>query len=217
MRICFYCHHKEYLIYYYQAKEYTIRVVKYLKSHAVEDDYIFGIDALYTVKYAFPFLGLLLSSIGFVFLLFSIPNNLGPGIASSAIFVIIGIFFILFSKRVSNLHATIYTLNEDTAANHGKTTVFASRQLSLYVCILPLLFNARGGGIVHLPVYLVSNSPITYISRYETNILLLAEKAMNMGIVVLPVNGRTTAWIQQATNITPPEYPKVAYIQKKAN
>ena len=185
-----------------------------MKCQAVEDDYIFGKDILNTFKYVFPFIGLLISSIGLVFLLLSIPDSLGPGIASAAIFVAIGMIFILLSYKFSNLAATLYSLSEDTADNYGKTTISVNAKLPLFVSLLPLSFNIKGGRVAYLPVYLVSNTSIPYIPRYDTSALGLAKKAMDLGMVVLPVNRKTPAWIQQATSITPPEYPKIAYVQK---
>ena len=185
-----------------------------MNYQAVEDESIFSKDILNTFKYVFPFIGLLISSIGLVFLLLSIPDSLGPGIASATIFVIIGIFFILFSYKFSNLAATLYSLSEDTADNYGKTTISVNTKLPLFVSLLPLSFNIKGGRVAYLPVYLVSNTSIPYIPRYDTSALGLAKKAMDLGMVVLPVNRKTTAWIQQATSITPPEYPKIAYVQK---
>ena len=187
-----------------------------MKRRNTEDIYIFGRDKLYVFKFGFPFIGLILCGISLVFLPQAIqaPDNRGAGIASTAIFIAIGMFFILFSKRFVNMAATQYILYENAASNRRKTTVTVSTQLPVYTCILPLLINARGC-VLNLPVYLVSNSPISYIPRYKTNALGLAKNAMDLGIVVLPVNDKTTAWIHRVINITPPEYPKIAYIQKK--
>ena len=187
-----------------------------MKHRKVEDTYLFGRDVLLVFKYMFPFIGLVPIGFSLVFLPQAIysADNRGAGIAATAFFLALGMFFILFSRYFYNLSTTQYVLNESGASNHGKVTVSVSTELPVYTSLLPLLFNGRGGGIIQLPVYLVSNTPIPNIPRYGTLALDLAKKAMDLGIVVLPVNEKTTDWIRQATNITPPEYPKVAYIQK---
>ena len=181
----------------------------------VEDTYIFGRDALYVFKFIYPFIGLILWGISLVFLPQAIqsPDNRGAGIVGTAIFITIGMCIILFSKRFSNMAATQYFLHENAASNRCKTNVTVSMQAPVYTCILPLLFQTRAR-VISMPIYLVSNVPIPYIPRYKTGALGLAKQIIDLGIVVLPVNEKTTTWIHQATNITPPEYPKIAYVQK---
>ena len=187
-----------------------------MKQRKADDTYLFGKDMLFTFKYVFPLFGLILCCIAFVFFLQVIlpSEDRGAGIFATAIFIAMGMFFILFSRKFVNIFATQYILSENTVSNCGKVSTSASTQLPLFVCLLPLSYAPKGVIIKH-PVYLVSNTPIAYIPRYQTESLGLAKNAMELGIVVLPVNDKTTAWIQQATSITPPEYPKVAYVQNK--
>ena len=53
-----------------------------------------------------------------------------------------------------------------------------------------------------------------YFPNYENYAISLAKQAMDLGVVVLPVNKKTTAWVQKTITKAPPQYPKVAYFQK---
>ena len=186
-----------------------------MKQRKADDTYLFGKDMLYAFQYVFPLLGLICCCIALVFLPQAIlpSEDRGAGIAAAVFFIAMGMFLILFSRKYVNMFATQYTLSENTVGNCGKVSTSASTQLPLFVCLLPLSYAPKGVIIKH-PVYLVSNTPIAYIPRYQTEALGLAKNAMELGIVVLPVNDKTTGWIQQAINCVPPKYPKIAYMQK---
>lgn len=189
-----------------------------MRRKNIDDTYLFGKGMQYVYKWVIPIVGYMVCALSLLFLEPPIYSQAdwGPHIVAVAIFIGIGMSIILMSKKMYEIANVQYALTEDTASNHGKTTVSVSTQLPLYTCVLPLALSIKGV-VIHLPVYLLSNTPITYIPNCSTGGLGLAKKVMDLGIVVLPVNDKTTAWIYQATNITPPEYPKVAYIQKKAS
>ena len=186
-----------------------------MKHKKVGDNYILGKDFLIFLKIISLFLGLLTCSFSVPFILPAIKHNenWGASIISTLFFISLGMYLIIGGKTIKTLSATQYQLTENVASNHGKCTTFVSTELPIYICILPTRLYAKGAQF-NLPVYLLSNRPIIYFLNYETYAIGLAKQAMDQGIVVLPVNEKTTNWIQKTIQITPPEYPKIAYYQK---
>ena len=187
-----------------------------MRRKNIDDTYLFGKGMQYVYKWVIPIIGYMVCALSLLFLEPPIYSQAdwGPHIVSTASIMVIGMFLILRSKKIHKIANVQYTLTEDTASNHGKNPLSVSTQQPFYTCVFPIELGLRGGGVIPCPVYLLSNKPITYIPDHSTKALLLLKRVMDLGIVVLPVNDKTTAWMQQAIGTTPPEYPKIAYYQK---
>ena len=187
-----------------------------MKHNEGKGTYLFGKDMILVYKWVIPIIGHIFCAMSLMLLWPPVHSQAdwGPSIVAAAIFIGIGMFFILMSKKIREIVNIQYTLTEDTASNHSKNTLSVSTQQPFYTCVFPIELGLRGGGVLPCPVYLLSNKPITYIPNHSTKALLLLKKVIDLGIVVLPVNDQTTAWMQQTIGATPPEYPKIAYYQK---
>ena len=146
-----------------------------MRCKDIDDTNLLSKDEQFVYKWVTPIIGYIFCAMSLMLLWSPVHSQAdwGSHIVGAAIFIGIGMFFILMSKRIREIANVQYALTEDTASNHGKNILSVSTQQPFYTCVFPIELGLKGGGVIPCPVYLLSNKPITYIPNYSTKALEL--------------------------------------------
>ena len=84
---------------------------------------------------------------------------------------------------------------------------------SFYICQTSTPGQAKVTATEHF--YMLSNTPLTYIPDWEENQLKTILTLSKKGVVIIPNNKHTSAWLSEYVGKIPiPQYSKVAYIPR---
>lgn len=175
-------------------------------------------DFRFLIRWILPSLVIILIIFIVAFLkpLFEGTHNIIPNVIASICFACFGLMLLSFCRDSYDATLLCYSINNNRVLMKGNNTEYSiDMDQEFFLSVLPVAFSAKGASWYE-QFYIVSNSPLPEFEHIKSGGLYLITEVSRENIAILPVNKETQAWVAQTTCLVHiPEYPKVAYFQKR--